>query len=177
MQTKQELRADIRRQKKCRTKEQTDAESDEIMRRLLLHPRVMEAKNVLMYYSLPDEVNTHRAVLELAKMGKRVLLPKVIDDGRMEIRVFKGEDSLKEGAFGIKEPVGETFTDIQSIDVAVVPGMSFDRLGHRLGRGKGYYDRFLSTARHIYKIGVCFSFQKRDAIPADQHDVTMDEVM
>ena len=55
--------------------------------------------------------------------------------------------------------------------------MAFDAAGHRLGRGKGYYDRFLPKATHAYKIGVCFDFQKRAAIPADDFDVTMDCVI
>ena len=55
--------------------------------------------------------------------------------------------------------------------------MAFDHQGHRLGRGKGYYDRFLSQHPNIYKIGVCFDFQKRETIPAEDHDVRMEEII
>lgn len=75
------------------------------------------------------------------------------------------------------EPTGELFTDYDLIDVAIVPGMAFDREGHRLGRGKGYYDRFLAQLPHIYKIGICFPFQLVDKVPADVHDILMDEVI
>ena len=59
--------------------------------------------------------------------------------------------------------------------VALVPGVAFDAAGHRLGRGRGYYDRFLASCPHIYKIGVCFPFQRVALVPTDQHDVVMDE--
>ena len=55
--------------------------------------------------------------------------------------------------------------------------MAFDRAKHRLGRGKGYYDRFLSNVPNIYKIGVCFDFQKVDNVPSDDFDIPMDEVL
>ena len=55
--------------------------------------------------------------------------------------------------------------------------MSFDDQGHRLGRGKGYYDRFLAKIPSTYKIGICFPFQKFDIIPSDEHDIIMDEVI
>jgi 5-formyltetrahydrofolate cyclo-ligase len=75
------------------------------------------------------------------------------------------------------EPVGTRFTDYAAIDVAVVPGMVFDAQGHRLGRGKGYYDRFLAKLPGVYKIGLCFSWQMVDEVPSEANDITMDEVM
>lgn len=86
-------------------------------------------------------------------------------------------DDLQEGAFHILEPTGTAFTDYDSIEIAVVPGMSFDAEGHRLGRGKGYYDRFLPRIPRAYKIGICFDFQKTPHVPTDAHDVPMDEVL
>ena len=73
--------------------------------------------------------------------------------------------------------MGEQFTDYDKIDLALVPGMAFDAAGHRLGRGKGYYDRFLGEHPHIYKIGVCFPFQRVAEVPSEAHDVVMDEVI
>jgi 5,10-methenyltetrahydrofolate synthetase len=83
---------------------------------------------------------------------------------------------LAEGAFHILEPIGEQFADYEKIDVALVPGMAFDAAGHRLGRGKGYYDRFLAAHPHLYKIGVCFPFQHVAEVPVNEYDVCMDEV-
>lgn len=148
--------------------------SEPIMRRLLSHPAVTGARTILMYYSLPDEVNTHKAVEMLAAEGKTVLLPRVTDGENMEIRLYEKPEDLEKGHYGIMEPTGKPFTDYASIDTAVVPGMGFDASGNRLGRGKGYYDRFLPKAIHAYKIGVCFDFQKQEHIPADSNDVKMD---
>jgi 5-formyltetrahydrofolate cyclo-ligase len=75
------------------------------------------------------------------------------------------------------EPVGALFTDLALIDVVLVPGVAFDAQGHRLGRGKGYYDRFLQSVSDIKKIGVCFDFQKVESVPAEAHDVVVDIVV
>ena len=75
------------------------------------------------------------------------------------------------------EPSGELFTHYDSIDVAIIPGMAFDAGGNRLGRGKGYYDRLLARIPDVYKIGICFDFQKVESVPADINDIKMDEVI
>jgi 5-formyltetrahydrofolate cyclo-ligase len=84
---------------------------------------------------------------------------------------------LERGAFGILEPRGEVFLDYDQVEVAIVPGMAFDKAGHRLGRGKGFYDRLLPRLTQAHKIGVCFPFQYLDEIPCEEHDVVMDEVI
>ncbi len=137
---------------------------------------MIAAQTVVLYHSLPDEPSTHTLIDEL-QQEKVVLLPRVVNDTEMELRAYAGVDDLKIGAFGILEPCGLLFTDYTSIDLIIVPGMAFDRAGHRLGRGRGYYDRFLSRTRDIYKIGVCFPFQLADNVPTEETDVTMDEVI
>ena len=145
--------------------------------KLSRHPRLADAHTVLLYSALPDEVPTQPLLNRLSTEGKTVLLPRVVSDTDMELRRYTGSNDLEQGAFGIMEPTGKLFTDYENIDVAVVPGMAFDREGHRLGRGKGYYDRFLAQLPHTYKIGVCFPFQLVDLVPADAHDILMDEVI
>lgn len=131
----------------------------------------------MLYSALPDEVPTQHLMDELVAQGKTVLLPRVISDTKMELRRYTGKQDLKEGAYGILEPTGELFTDYDAIDVAVIPGMAFDAEGHRLGRGKGFYDRFLARVPYIYKIGLCFSWQVVDRVPSDEHDIRMDEII
>jgi 5-formyltetrahydrofolate cyclo-ligase len=77
------------------------------------------------------------------------------------------------------EPTGEVFSvdSYHEIDLAVIPGVAFDRHGARLGRGKGYYDRLLSLMLNAYKIGICFPFQLLEHIPSEPHDVLMNEVV
>ncbi len=132
-----------------------------------------------MYYSLPDEVNTHTYIDSLVEQGKRVLLPVVIDDKNMIIREYTGQQDLHEGAYHILEPIGKLFPKerYQEIEVGIIPGMGFDNEGNRLGRGKGYYDRFLQQAPDIYKIGICFNFQKVEVLPTEPSDIRMHEVI
>lgn len=100
----------------------------------------------MLYCSLPDEVYTMDMIHRLHEEGKEIVLPKVISDCEMELREYDGDADLEVGSFGIMEPCGKLFTDYEDIDVAVIPGMAFDKDGNRLGRGKGYYDRFLNVA-------------------------------
>ena len=174
---KRALRKRIKEMKRQFSDKELESMSLHTVSRLLAHPAVVNAETILMYYSLADEVNTHEAVDALVRSGKTVLLPRVIDGENMEIRIYESRDDLAPGHYGIMEPTGKLYTCYENINVAVVPGMAFDAAGHRLGRGKGYYDRFLPKATHAYKIGVCFDFQKRAAIPADDFDVTMDCVI
>ncbi|MBO4826397.1 MAG: 5-formyltetrahydrofolate cyclo-ligase [Prevotella sp.] len=175
--TKQELRQFIRMQKRQFTSQQLSELSLPVIKRLMAHPKVKAAKTIMMYYSLADEVNTHEAIEQLRTSGKTVLLPAVISNTDMELRHYESAADLQGGFFDIMEPVGRLFYDYESIDVAVIPGMSFDLQHNRLGRGKGYYDRFLKLIPEAYKIGVCFDFQKMPGIPADPHDVKVDEVI
>lgn len=177
MLTKSELRQEIRLQKRGRSLFELAEESALITQRVVNHPKVAAAKVVMLYHALPDEVDTHGMIERLRAMGKTILLPKVTDSERMELRLYRGEEDLEEGAFHIMEPSGPVYEDLASIDVALVPGMSFDSENNRLGRGKGYYDRFLGKITNTYKIGICYGFQKRTHIPADDFDVRMDEII
>ena len=144
---------------------------------LLILEKLFPYKVIMLYSALPDEVPTQILMDELVAQGKMVLLPRVISDTDMELRRYTGRHDLQLGAYGILEPTGELFTVYDTIDVAIVPGMAFDAEGYRLGRGKGYYDRFLARVPYLYKIGLCFSWQMVDKVPHDKHDIVMDEVI
>lgn len=147
--------------------------STSLLEKLVDHPRFRQAKTVLLYYSLPDEVQTHEFVKQISK-DKLVILPVVTGD-ELELKVYAGESAMKKGCFGIDEPTGETITDFSTIDIAIIPGVGFDKHGNRLGRGKGYYDRLLPKLQS-YNIGICFSFQVIPEIPVEPFDRPMDEV-
>lgn len=174
---KKTIRQNIRDRKRQFTQQQLDELSLAVISKLLEHPRIQEATTLLLYYSLPDEVNTHDLVNLLTQQGKKILLPKVIDGENMEIRDYTGPQDLQMGSYNILEPTGQLITDYGAIEVAVVPGMSFDTHCNRLGRGKGYYDRFLVKIPQAYKIGVCFDFQKLESIPTGEYDLPMNEVI
>ena len=149
-----------------------------VMCRLESHALFRAAHTVLLYSSLPDEVDTHTFIRRW-EGRKRILLPVVVSDSELELRVYTGSGNMRRGAFNIDEPAGAAFTDYGSIDLAVIPGVAFDRHGNRLGRGRGYYDRLLARLgwAGVPTIGVCFDFQKLDAIPAETHDIAVGEVL
>lgn len=174
---KQQLRKTIRQRKKQYSLEQRQAWSSDIEQRLLAHPRIKAAHVVMLYYALPDEVDTRHLVDALLAAGKTVVLPKCVDDAHMEPRLYTGPSDLAEGLYNLLEPAGAPYADIHRIEVVVVPGMSFDDEGHRLGRGRGYYDRFLEQLPEAYTIGVCYHFQRVAHVPTDPYDRAMDEVV
>lgn len=176
---KAEIRKTIRDRKRQYSSSQLEELSLSVLSRLNQEPHLHDAHTVLLYYSLPDEVNTHDYIDQLVAAGKRVLLPVVVDQENMIIREYSGQQDLREGAFHILEPIGKLFPPERypEIELAIIPGMSFDKKGNRLGRGKGYYDRFLALIPRAYKIGICFDFQKEDWIPTEPTDVRMNQVI
>jgi 5-formyltetrahydrofolate cyclo-ligase len=178
MEEKVQLRNYIRQQKRLCTPEQLIAMSEAVVGSILHGGQWSVATTVLLYYPLPDEVDV-RPLLQMAfQAGHRVLLPVVVGDD-LELRLYEGEESLRVGAYNIMEPVGPLFPQEQygQIELAIVPGMAFDATGHRLGRGKGYYDRLLPRLESAYKIGACYPFQFVADIPSEEHDVAMNEVV
>jgi len=177
MQEKILLRNKIRTLKRQFTQAQLDELSLSVEKKVISNQRIINADTILMYYSLNDEVNTHSLIDKLLSQGKKILLPYVIDEENIEIREYNSPYDLRQGAYGIMEPTGHSYCNIEDIDVALIPGMSFDKDKNRLGRGKGYYDRFLKRIPGAYKIGVCFEFQKQGNIPTGKYDVRMDEII
>lgn len=173
MTSKKALRQMIR----LRKQEHSAAESSALLAALQSESHFANARTLLLYSALPDEVQINPLFDGLIAQGKTILLPRVVSDTDMELRLYTGADSLQPGAFGIMEPTGPLYTDYAAIDVAVIPGMAFDADGHRLGRGKGYYDRFLPLIPCAYKIGLCFPWQLVDEVPSDAHDIMMDGVI
>lgn len=153
------------------------AEAFDLQRRLHGVAQLQRARVIMVYCALPDEVSMEALVDRWVAEGKTIVLPRVVSNTEMEVRKYGGRHDLAVGAFGILEPTGQTFTPLDDIDAVVVPGMAFDREGHRLGRGKGYYDRFLARVPHTYKIGVCFRHRLLDTVPCDEHDIRMDLVV
>ena len=111
--------------------------SGEIMLQLEQTEVFQSAAVVLLYHSLPDEVNTH-AFISRWYQHKTLLLPRV-DEDRLSLHQYTGPDCLSEGKWNIQEPDEPAFTGYRQISLAIVPGVAFDTAGHRLGRGKGYY--------------------------------------
>lgn len=174
---KKELRTLIRQRKRQLSEARRQELSFAVSVNLLHNHYVAAARVVMLYSPLTDEVDISWLTERLHEMGKTIVLPVVTGEETMTARLYEGQSALVSGAYGIREPDGTTDVNIQDIEVAIIPGLAFDGNRHRLGRGKGYYDRFLADTPHLYKIGVCFPFQIVDYVPCDIHDVVMDEVV
>ncbi len=141
-------------------------------------PEFAGARTVALYHALPDEVPTAE-MLRRWSGSKRLALPVVMGDGEMVFREYTSTDALAAGAFGIAEPHTGREIPPAEIDLALVPGVAFDEAGRRLGRGKGFYDRYLGhpSAAHIYRVGLCRPGALVAEVPAEAHDVVMDKIV
>lgn len=131
------------------------------------------ARTVFIYNSLPDEVATQSFVMRWA--GEKNFYLPVVEDDNLIFREYTDFSQMKEGVLGIREPIGKIGVPSAN-DLIIVPGIAFDRKMNRLGRGKGFYDRFLCQTKAT-KMGVCFDFQLLDVVPVNEHDVKMDVIV
>jgi 5-formyltetrahydrofolate cyclo-ligase len=170
---KKELRNTIKALKKQHTKEQLLEQSTIILSKLEQHPDFQKAHIVMIYSALPDEVQTE-AFLEKWRHKKKIILPTVVADDIIPVELAENT-GFAVGDFNILEPQNEPYTG--DYDLIVVPGVAFDRKGNRIGRGRGYYDRFLCKHLNVKRIGICFDFQLVDEVPVEDNDIKMDEVI
>lgn len=152
-----------------------------IQRKLFSLGAFKKARCVCFYVSTAQEVNTTRMIDRALARGQRVLVPKAdLKTMRLDLYEITSRNSLWKGALGILEghPTRHRRADPGEINCVAVPGLVFDEEGHRLGRGKAFYDRFLAKlGSRVFKVGLAFSFQKVKKIPRESHDVPMDVVV
>lgn len=150
--------------------------SEGIMARVERLPEFREAKVVLLYWSMADEVQTHTFVERWYR--EKVLLLPCVDGDDLRLRQYTGPECLVAGEqFGIGEPTGPEYKELEKVELIIVPGVAFDRRNNRMGRGRGFYDRLLKSTPNAKKIGVAYDFQMLDEIPVEEHDVKMDKVI
>lgn len=144
--------------------------------RLFNEKEFKKAKLVMFYVSLKDEVDTLSMIDEAVKMGKRVCVPVILKEEKRLIagEIKDREKDLERQHFGIYQPIAGHVREVplENIDLVVVPGIAFDRNNVRLGRGHGYYDRFLcGLPKDTRTIGIAFDFQVLEYLPKDSHDI------
>ena len=171
---KSKLRSEIASAKSKYSPEELIVLSQDVLLTLEITDIFQKANNIFIYNSLKDEVQTTNFIEKWAK-HKTFFLP-VVEDNNLVFRKYSPACDFNTSSLGIKEPCGDNFTDYKKIDLVIVPGVAFDRNKNRLGRGKGYYDRFLPKIT-APKVGICFDFQLKDQIPADINDVKMDYIV
>ncbi len=155
--------------------------SAKIIQKLIRLRLFRNARNVLAYAALPGEVQTRKLIEQALRMRKQVYLPRIHRQmkGIDFYQVTDWKRDLRKGLYGILEPRGlkSRRVKISSLDLIIVPGLGFDLKGRRLGRGGGFYDRFLAKAVGIKKIGLAFREQRVKKIPTAVNDIHMDKVI
>lgn len=169
------LRREMTEKKRALTAEEIETASRELARRLFAHPLYRAAKTLYVYLSANQEVRTDGIVRQAKQDGKRVCAPKV-EGKELQFYYLEEDTKLQTGAFGILEPVNGQESDDPAA-LVLLPGLVFDRAGHRLGYGGGYYDRFLAREPQHPTVALCFGFQLVDELPAEPHDVPADAVI
>jgi 5-formyltetrahydrofolate cyclo-ligase len=179
---KQTLKSRIYEKRKALSKEEIKGKSSKIKEKLFSLDEFKDAKNILFYVSFNDEVDTHEIIKELLdNKDKTIIVPYVVKNNPiLQLSELKNFNELEPKTLGILEPK-ENFTrefNPNKLDMVIVPGVVFDQNGHRIGYGRGYYDRFFhNLGKDVKKIGFAFDFQLVDKIPEEIHDVPVDIVI
>ena len=138
------------------------------------------ARTVMAYIPLAEELDIGPVVEEAWAQGKVVAMPRIIWESH-ELRpivTHNLEDDVMPSRHGLREPAGEEEVDLDKIDLLIVPGLGFDKRGHRMGRGGGFYDRFLARPELRAKtVGITFHQQLLEELPALSHDQAVDTIV
>ena len=163
--SKQQMRELLIQKRRMLSADERKALSESILAQLEQMQCFRDARTVLLYYPKNNEVD----VLPLFKRHKdKTLLLPVSHRKEMTANPFEGNGKMHRGKFGIPEPTTEPY--IGDIDLIIVPAVAYDKQGHRLGRGGGYYDRFIKKQPHATLIGVGYDFQLVEEVPTLRHD-------
>ena len=140
-----------------------------------------KAQSVALYAATRGEADTSLLLAHALLAEKKVFFPRMRkgEKGMMDFVRITSPDELREGAFGILEPMPELSgirAEDASFDLCVVPGLVFSLAGNRMGYGGGYYDRFFTAARILTRIGLCYSFQIVTPWTAEPWDIPMTHI-
>lgn len=176
MDAKQALRTELRRQAKRLAASDFSHEDAMSCDALLQSSAYKQATMLFAYAPMEDEVNI-TALLEHAIANKALALPACKEDGNITFLRVENLASLTAGRYGILEPKQDLQVEPTMHDLLVIPGLAYTRNGRRLGRGKGYYDRYLASNPGFFTIGICRSHQLLEDIPTDAWDKSVRTVL
>lgn len=179
---KQRLRNLMLQELKNHNEEELKEKSLKIKEKLFRLKAFKQAKTIMFYLALNLEVETRSMIGEAIKLGKEIAVPTCDIKAKKIIPCLVNgleREDFKKGAYCIDEPSDKKLVAQEAIDLFIVPGLAFDPEGNRLGRGLGYYDRFLSSLpQDAPKIGLAFKFQVLKHLPYSlPHDIRVDKVL
>ena len=172
---KRTLRKKIRAEIAKLSAEEKQSLSAQIFNKIATLSELEEASVVALFVSLSDEPQTADFIEHLLHKNRRVVVPRIEGE---EMNFYDISEGVKVGAFGIMEPTATTPIEPSEINVMIVPGVAFTLSGKRCGRGKGFYDKYLShNGFRACTIGVCYPCQIVETLPTEEHDKVLDCVI
>ena len=173
---KKELRAQIRARKRAMTTEEIEQRSAELAKLFLTSDAYLQAKTVYGYLPYNQEVRTTPMLEQALKDGKRVAVPKCYGD-EMKFIYMEDLSLVEKGYAGIPEPTADGPIGDDPHALVLMPGMAFDREGHRIGYGGGFYDKFLAAEPNHPTLALCYEFQMMDHLETEEFDIPVDCVL
>jgi len=172
---KRAMRAIDSQKRRILTPDDVKEASAKVVERIKAMHHFKEAKVVLVYYPIHNEIDLRALVQEYA--GEKIFLFPALKHRthKMEVRMFEPHTPFKKGRYGIPQPSTEAYHG--AIDMIIAPGMCFDKQHWRVGRGGGYYDRFLRRYKLSYKVGVGYDFQLHKEVPHWIFDKKMNRIV
>lgn len=173
---KKVLRKQIREQKRAMTPDQIQSASEKLKELFLATEQYRQAKTIYGYLPYNQEVRTVPILAQAMADGKQVAVPKVYGD-EMKFIYLTDLTQVEEGYAGIPEPVADGPVADDPTALVLMPGLAFDKEGHRIGYGGGFYDKFLMAEPEHPTVALCFEFQIVEQIPTEEFDIPVDQVI
>ena len=150
---------------------------EEICKKVINLLEYQQAKTIFSFVGSEREVNTKPLLIDALARGKKLVIPKCVGKGLMEVYEVRSLEELRLGRYGILEPSSfYPMVEPKEIELCIIPCLACSKDGRRLGYGGGYYDRFLKRADFM-KVALCRGRLLREDIPVGRYDVVMDKVV
>lgn len=173
---KQSLRRHIREQKRAMTEEQIVARSEKLGQLFTASEAYRQAKTIYGYLPYNQEVRTVPMLEQALKDGKKVAVPKVYGE-EMKFIYMDDLSKVEKGYAGIPEPIADLPIADDKTALVLMPGLAFDKKGHRIGYGGGFYDRFLAAEPDHPTLALCYEFQMQEHLETEEFDIPVDYVL
>ena len=173
---KQELRKAIRTRKRAMTEEEIERRSRSLCQKFLESDAYRACRTLYGYLPYNQEVRTVPMLERALRDGKRVAVPKCYGD-EMKFICLNDLTQVAPGYAGIPEPIADEPVADDETALVLMPGLAFDREGHRIGYGGGFYDKFLSREPNHPTLTLCYDFQLLPHLDTEEHDIPVDTVL
>ncbi len=173
---KNALRNEIKQKKRAMTEAEIVAASQKLGDLFAASQAYQNAKTIYFYLPYNQEVRTVPMLLKALEDGKKVAVPKCYGD-EMRFIYIDGMDGIEKGYCGIPEPIADGPVAKDETALVLMPGLAFDREGHRIGYGGGFYDKFLAAEPKHPTLALCYEFQMVEHLETEAFDIPVDTVL